>query len=54
MVYIQINVGVRFIYLINELLGTGRPKVDGKIYWILRRLFLMFIKEENLKTYHFP
>jgi len=50
MVYMQIIVGVRFIYLVNELLGTGRPKVNGKIYWILSRLILVFIMEvtENL------
>jgi len=38
MVYIQITVGVGFIYLVNELLRTGRPNVNRKIYWILRRL----------------
>jgi len=31
MVYIQITVGVQLIYLVNELLETGRPKVNGKI-----------------------
>jgi hypothetical protein len=38
MVYIQITVGVGFIYLVNELLRAGRPNVNRKIYWILRRL----------------
>jgi hypothetical protein len=54
MVYIQITVGVGFIYLVKELLGTGRTKVNGKIYWILRRLILKFIMEITLKSYHFP
>lgn len=54
MVYMQITVDVRFIYLIIELPGTGRPKINGKIYWILSRLILMFIMEVTLKNYQFP